>query len=390
MRILFVCSTEFQLLNALNIKYHMFSECTADIVLQRPNFKEFVERLKKVNMFGHICYAKNELLGIHQYFRDITNEGHSNVTLGRAIVNTIITIYKRLQGEIVGPKSNLENLLYGYEAIRNIKYDKVFMQGGNVVVRNFYQDMCNTAEMAILDEGIGSYYLDTICHKNTKADSAYLYDPEIALYASKKELRLIKIPALTKTNESFINIANEVFDYKSKRVCIKNKNIFFDGGGELMPAYLKNAGRVKRFLFANSIKKHLESYHQYMKQVNLFREIAADKRVYIKYHPRTPKKMMQEYDKSFFYEIEQRKLPWELYACNNDIENCNFITMVSSSVCLYPLVVGGNNRCVLLYQYADYPLQENCKAFLKLLATKYNASCFIISNKQDLLDIIKN
>lgn len=388
MRILFVCSTEFQLLNALNIKYYMFPDCVADIVLQRPNFKEFVGRLKSVNMFEHICYAKPELLGIHQYFRDITNKGESEVTLCRALVNTFIGIQKKIQGLIGGPKKNLDNLLYGYETIRNIKYDIVFMQGGNTVVRNFYRDMCDVAEMAILDEGIGSYYIDTICHKKTKADSAYLYDPEVALYAEKKEVKLIKIPALSKVDESFVNIANEVFDYKSNHVCIKNKNIFFDGGGELMPAYLRNAGCVKKFLFSNSIKKHLESYYQYMKQVDLFRKITADKDVYIKYHPRTPKEMLKEYDKRFFHEIEKRNIPWELYACNNNIENCNFITMVSSAVCLYPLVVGGNNRCILLYKYSDFPLPEDCKRFLKLLAGKYNKSCFIIDNERELLDVM--
>ena len=385
MRILFVCSTEFQLLNALNIKYHMFSDCDADIVLQRPNFKEFVERLKLVNMYGCICYAKPELLGLHQYFRDITNKGISHVSLSKAIINTIIIAIKKIKGLFGGPKKTLDNLLFGYQNIKDIKYDKVFMQSGNEIVRNFYKDLHNIAEMVILDEGVGSYYLDTICHKNTKADSAYVYDPDVVVYGG---VDLVKIPALSNANEEFINIANKVFDYKKSHIRIRNKTIFFDEGGEIMPAYLKNAGWLKKIVFSNSIKKHMQSHLEYMKQVYAFKKIASNNEVYIKYHPRTPNDMLQEYDEKIFHEIEQRRIPWELYLCNNDIEHCNFITMSSSSVSLYPLIIGGDNDCILLYKCFGFPISHKCEQFLKKVAIKYNKSCFIIENECELLDKI--
>jgi len=389
MRLLFVCCTEFQILNALNIKYHMFPECQADIVLQRPSYKKFAERIREIGLFDNVCYAKEEPIGIHQFFRDMTNTGSSDTNIIKAISNTIKETVKKTIGMCCGPKYKLNELLYGYEAIRSIRYDKVFMQNGTDVVRCFYQDLHDTAEMIILDEGVGSYYRDSICNGNEMADGAFLYDPDLALYAKKGMLKFTKIPMLSEASKEFVNIANRVFDYTPHKVTLENKIIFFDQGGQLMPAYLKNINWLKKIIFANAIAKHKRRAELYHRQIELFTKMADKKKVYIKYHPRTPKSMLNEYDNNIFEAIEPRLIPWELYACNNDIYNCMFVSFFSSAVCLYPLTIGHGNTGVLLYQYSKYRDDEEVYSFIELMKKKYSGDIVVVNDKAQLNDILK-
>lgn len=388
MRILFVCSTEFQLLNALNIKYKMFSECPADIVLQRPEYERFYSRLKRINLFTHVCYAKTERIGLHQYFRDITNIGHCEVNILQAIANTLLDFFHCVLGRIHGPRYRLHKLLYGYEYIKKLKYDKVFMQSGNVIVRNFYELLNEKAEMIILDEGVGSYINDTICHGNTRADAAYLYDTNMALYKDGK-IDLIKIPCLSECDDKFVSIVNRVFEYKQEKKEYENKFIFFDQGGELMPAYLRNPGFIKRIIFANPIKKHRREYDRYCRQIELFKKIADHKKSYIKFHPRTPGSMLDKYDSDIFISIEPKKIPWEVFACNSHFRDCMFFTLFSSSVCLYPFTIGGDDKCILLCKYVDDNMDEKLRLFIDRLKERYMKNVVVIEGEEQLASIMR-
>ncbi|MBE6099383.1 MAG: hypothetical protein E7197_04945 [Anaerovibrio sp.] len=386
MRILFVCSTEFQILNALNIKVHLFPDSQADIVLQRAEYSGIAARLRPLGIFDNICCARPYLMDLHEYKLALRDTGHCDTSFGGAILNSLVNMWRKMAGGILGPKYHLNNLLDDYKAIRDNHYDKVFMQSGNAIVRNFYADMHGKTEMAILDEGIGSYCDNTICHKDTKADAVYLYDPDVAIYASDKDIKFVKIPKLSPDDTKFVNIANKVFDYIPSGENINGKLIFFDQGGELMPSYLRNPNWLIKFLLANSIKKHKETYDSYKKQIEAYYDIAAGRTVYIKYHPRTPEEVINEYDKNVFKAIEPRKLPWELYAINNRINKCTIVTITSSAVCLFPMTIGGDNKCVLLYECVGYDLPQKYRDFFARLASKYKDNISVIND----LDVLKN
>ncbi|WP_027405931.1 hypothetical protein [Anaerovibrio sp. RM50] len=380
MRLLFVCSTEFQILNALNVKLHLYPDTKADIVLQRAEYSVIAERLRELGIFEYVCCAKEILIDLHEYKRALREFGRCDKGLLEAVCNSMVNIWRNLFGFFAGPKYHLNDLLYGYGNIRDNHYDKVLMQGGNTIVRNFYTDLHKNTEMAVLDEGIGSYCDNTICHKDTKADAVYLYDPNVAVYAEDQDISFVKIPKLSPDDIDFVNIANKVFRYLPAGKKIKNKLIFFDQGGEQMPSYLRNPNWLIRLFLANSIKKHTRSYKEYISQIKAFKHIAGDRTVYIKYHPRTSVGMLKEYDEAKFKPIEPRKIPWELYAINNQIEECKFITLCSSSVCLYPLTVGGNNKCVLLYSCIDYSVGDNYKKLFDNIAQKYKKMFFIAND----------
>lgn len=381
MRILFVCSTEFQILNALNIKTHIFPDSQADIVLQRAEYSGIAARLRSLGIFDNICCARPYLMDLHEYKLSMRETGHCDTSFGGAILNSLVNMWRKMAGGILGPKYHLNNLLDDYKAIRDAHYDKVLMQSGNAIVRNFYADMHGKTEMAILDEGIGSYCDNTICHKNTKADAAYLYDPDIAVY-NNDDIAFVSIPKLSPNDKPFVNILNKVFDYLPKSNNHENELIFFDQGGELMPSYLQNPNWLVRLLLANSIRKHFEDHESYITQVKTFKKIAADQTVYIKYHPRTPEGMLKEYDATKFKAIEPRKIPWELYAINNNVTGCNLLTISSSSICLYPMTVGGNNKCIVLYKCVGHDMPEKYRKMMDNIAEKYK-DYFVIGNDLD-------
>ncbi|MCR5176512.1 MAG: hypothetical protein K6C05_06620 [Anaerovibrio sp.] len=383
MRILFVCSTEFQILNALNIKMHLLPQDKADIVLQRSGFQALANRLKKIGMFENICVAKDWVVDVHEYIRIVRAGGHTKTSFLQAIGNTFFVLYRDLMGKLRGPEYRLGKLLHDYEKIRGVHYDKVLMQSGNAIVSNFYESLHGVAKMAILDEGVGSYYDNTICHGDTKANEAYLYDPEVVVY-DKDGIDFVKIPRLSSAGEEFLSIANRIFDFDPQHQVIKGKKVFFDIGGELMPSYMQNAKGLKRMILANSIKKHMEDHNIYMSQIAAFKKIAGTEKVFIKYHPRTPDSMLKEYDESVFQSIEPRKIPWELYACNNDIEDCVFISIASSSVCLSPLTIGDGNKCVLIRKCLDMKISPQMEKLLDNLHQKYS-NCFFLPDSLDSL-----
>ena len=386
MRILFVCSTEYQILNALNIKLHIFPDLAADIILQRAEYSGIADRLKELNIFENVCCGKEIIFDLHEYKLAWRETGSSPVSLGKATVNTVVKLWRKALGAVLGPKYHLKHLVNGYDNIRDKHYDKVLMQSANAIVCNIYDDLHKDSEMAILDEGTRSYGDNVICREGTKADAVYLYDPEMAIYFEDKSINYVKIPQLSAKDEAFVNIVNKVFAYVPQHNYIKNQLIFFDQGGEQMPKYLQNPNWLVKLLLANSIKKHMQPYKEYISQVKAFKYIAANRTVYIKYHPRTPDGMLKEFEGEQFKSIEPRKLPWELYALNNQIDECKLISVCSSSVSLFPMTVGGNNKCVLLHECVDYNMGDKYKLLFEKIAQKYKDEVFIATNIDDVIE----
>lgn len=64
MKILFICLTEFQLFNALNLKLHVFPLDKADIILQflKKDTVDFYHRIKETGLFENVCYRLPDFL----------------------------------------------------------------------------------------------------------------------------------------------------------------------------------------------------------------------------------------------------------------------------------------------------------------------------------------
>ena len=93
MRALFICLTDYQILNAVNIKVHMLKDSDADILI--VNNKEghiaLAERLEKINIFKNVYLYTEKLSGLHIYLRNIS-ENKRDITFGEACLNDMINV----------------------------------------------------------------------------------------------------------------------------------------------------------------------------------------------------------------------------------------------------------------------------------------------------------
>ena len=73
MKTLFICLTDYQLLNALNIKIHLLKDKQADILFfdNKEGNRQLAERLRKLAIFDNVYLHQYENInGLHKYFRN--------------------------------------------------------------------------------------------------------------------------------------------------------------------------------------------------------------------------------------------------------------------------------------------------------------------------------
>lgn len=74
MKILFICLTDFQILNALNLQMHQCSEKKADIffITNKEGNDKLAERLKETSVFDNIyLFDNSKIKGLHYFFRTL-------------------------------------------------------------------------------------------------------------------------------------------------------------------------------------------------------------------------------------------------------------------------------------------------------------------------------
>lgn len=72
MKTLFICCTDYQLINAINIKKILLQNDNADIVIlnNKAGVFELAKRLQTVNLFQNVYVYSEKFYGIHKYFQN--------------------------------------------------------------------------------------------------------------------------------------------------------------------------------------------------------------------------------------------------------------------------------------------------------------------------------
>ena len=72
MQLLFLCTTEFQIITAFNIKMNLYSQDEADIIIDNYHGqeKEIAGRIRETKVFRHVCYVRSEIEHetLHKYW----------------------------------------------------------------------------------------------------------------------------------------------------------------------------------------------------------------------------------------------------------------------------------------------------------------------------------
>lgn len=365
MKILFLCTTEFQLLTALNMKYHMYTEDVADIIVDNYHGEEaaLAERIRKTNLFRRVCYVNSqyEKKTLHAYLRGIS-DGQKSVSLLEALANSFKFAESRIKKIISLEKGSLSVLVHGFDTLHIEEYDEFFAYGSRPITRNlsaYIRNVNKKCKIVQIDEGIGSYWVKNVggC---SSIDACALYNPEVRTIRTPA----IKIPKLSRKDESFLKIINFVFEYSEdkRQEVYKNGVIFFDQGvTNPLPKYLQNASALKKIIFHNAYCKHRREENDFNKRtqttLRLLKttlDVLGDRQIWIKPHPRSASEALKIF--SVFGNrvsiMQHQNVPWEVIALNSVVENNVFLTCNSSSVYMYPSVIDditNVNKSILLY-----------------------------------------
>ena len=389
MKMLFLCSTEFQLLTALNIRYHMHPDDDADIIVNNYHGeeKELADRIRKTGLFHHVFSVRSyrEEKTLHRYFRCIIDDDEPGISFLDAVVNSLKFIKTKLMTALFGAKQYINNMVDDSSQLRMEEYEALFAYGSKKIachVLDYILKHNLNCRINLIDEGTAAYCVPELGRFSMPSvmeiiDTCYLYDPEVVIY----KVKLCKVPSLKKDDREFIAVLNYIFQFDSCDIeDYRNAAIFFDQNVfQKMPKYLQKKSRLLQLIFHNSHKRHLKEEREFFKQIdvmNFVLNITKSANSWVKLHPRSSKDIVEELHKKNIRIIRRYDLPWELIALNCPVGNNLLITNDSSSVCLYNAAleyVGATTQCELLCCLVGIGvLQIEDKTYFDKLCSQYN------------------
>ena len=393
MKTLFICCTDYQLINAINIKKNLLQNDNADIVIlnNKAGVFELAKRLQTVNLFQNVYVYSEKFYGIHKYFQNSEKKKSFFV----ATVGSIRNIYVNLFQLIKGKEWGINKRFCKNQKINFSQYNNVFAVQTESFVSEFLDLILsyNKCSNNLLDDGVGCY-LSYELNRKHKIDAAYLYEPEMAVYKEQFK-NFVKIPKIDTTDEKFIKLLNYIFDFKKiDKIDLINNIIFFDQKTFPMPEYLRNAGIIKKIIFWNSYKKHYQEHLTYKIQIDIF-DILANKikpeKIFVKFHPRSTREYIEKYEKSNVQTFFSGFSPWEVFCCNCKIENNIWIAMYSSALLAYYFTIKNksNNKYIFLYRILNRENRLNNysnieRFFVNLKKFHYN-EIFLPNNTDELI-----
>lgn len=376
-RSLFICMTDYQLINIINIKLSLFPNEEADILIgdYRENLNEIVDRLEDIKLFDHIYKYNGKLPGVASYLRDFVEKTKKTKkqSLTASVKNEITNILNKTKGKEQVITSRIEE---SKKFVFN-EYSDVFGFNYNSLTSNIMElvtvSTSGRCSLHCIDEGIGSY-TTLVLNTKIKVDDVYLYRPEFAVYNNIEK----KIPSIDKTNKKMIEILNYIFAYKNETNKLNGKIIFFDQPWLPMPKYLSSKSILTKIFFKKRYKKHLPEHVMHLDKMlifdNIVRNCGADN-VLVKLHPRSNNEVVEAYNKYNCKFLKNSSMPWELFCINSELKNSIFVTVHSSAAGTYDFTVNNsgrnNNICIYTYLLGSF---ETKNSELDLIYNKYAQS----------------
>lgn len=389
MKALFVCLTDYQMLNALNIKINLLKNKDADILFfdNKEGHHKLAERLSQTGVFKNVfLHQFTNVKGLHEYLRGKI----AGVNFGSATINSAGEIKYKAFCKLLGKKYKINAKLYDNKQINFADYDDLYGIPTKDVVKDTMKLVLaenKTAKVNFIEDGTSTYWKRSI-KTDLPVNSIYLYQPELAnYYADSKYRSLIKfIPQINWDNDEFRKLINFVFGFKKTDTEYNNKVIFFDQNWDPMPEYLQNLKGIKKIVLQKHYKKHLKESTIYDKKMQMFK-ILADKisdsnRVIVKLHPRSDNAFIKDYLKSPCHMAENVKVPWEVVEDNCIFTNNIWVTVSSTALCSLKTVFKNkkeNVKLIFLYKLV-YPKEDKYKddnTFFENFRNKYPQNVFI-------------
>lgn len=412
MKNLYLCLTDFQILNALNLQLSKFKNKKADLffITNKEGNEQLAERLAATGIFEKIYLFNNSRIqGLHQYVRS-TVEGKTNKGFAAALVTSVNEAVYKLRSKFSGEAYRINAKIVLGGKMDFAAYDEVFcLDKRSLVVDCVTQILKETGgkcKINLLDEGTSTYWR-SILKTNFPISDIYLYAPELANYYSEGwQERIYKIPQIDYGDEKFRSVINKVFDFKDDgnypyddkgSLLLKDKIIFFDQNWDPMPEYFKHLNKFMMLLLHNPYKKHKKESAFYERKMQMFR-ITADNSggndVIVKLHPRSPLSFVADYNKSKCTMAPNLKIPWEVFMDNCRFNNNIWVTVSSTALCTYKIIFADSREdipMIFLYKivYDGNKSYQEDDQFFRSFQKKYPQSVFIPETTEEFTQIYK-
>lgn len=412
MKNLYLCLTDFQILNALNLQLSKFKNKKADLffITNKEGNEQLAERLAGTGIFEKIYLFNNSRIqGLHQYVRS-TVEGRQNKGLAAALTASFNEAVYKLRSKFSGEAYRINAKIVLGGEMDFATYDEVFcLDKRSLVVECVTQILKETGgkcKINLLDEGTSTYWR-SILKTNFPVNDIYLYAPELANYYSEGwQDRIYKIPQIDYSDENFRSVINKVFDFKDDgnypyddkgSLLLKDKIIFFDQNWDPMPEYFKHLNKFMMLLLHNPYKKHKKESSFYERKMQMFR-ITADNSdgndVIVKLHPRSPLSFVADYQKSKCTMAPNLKIPWEVFMDNCRFNNNIWVTVSSTALCTYKMIFADSREdipMIFLYKivYDGNKSYQEDDQFFRSFQKKYSQSVFIPETIEEFTRIYK-
>lgn len=412
MKNLYLCLTDFQILNALNLQLSKFKNKKADLffITNKEGNEQLAERLAGTGIFEKIYLFNNSRIqGLHQYVRS-TVEGKTNKGFAAALATSVNEAVYKLRSKFSGEAYRINAKIVLGGKMDFAAYDEVFcLDKRSLVVDCVTQILKETGgkcKINLLDEGTSTYWR-SILKTNFPISDIYLYAPELANYYTEGwQDRIYKIPQIDYSDEKFRAAINKVFDFKDDgnypyddkgSLLLKDKIIFFDQNWDPMPEYFKHLNKFMMLLLHNPYKKHKKESAFYERKMQMFR-ITADNSggndVMVKLHPRSPLSFVADYQKSKCAMAPNLKIPWEVFMDNCRFNNNIWVTVSSTALCTYKMIFADSREdipMIFLYKivYDGNKSYQEDDRFFKSFQQKYPQSVFIPETTEEFTQIYK-
>ena len=351
-RDLFLCNSVYQLLNALNLRMHVFKDDAADIIITDifPDHIAAAERLKKSGLFDTVYCEDAKFIFRQQY-----KHTRGYVNLIRVAPSALLrkagpVPRKKYQRFLTAGFDDYISLLYIVLQRKNRHIEHLrFEDGGSSYVKDHavVNDVERRMKRLFGIRPIGEILAPM-----------YLYEP--ALYCMRDGREVRQLPKLSKDDKVFIDTVSAVFGCAESEK-LERRAVFFE---------------------ASYYADGLETNDREL--VGLCKRILGDE-LEIKLHPRNGVNRFEGEGVAVF----GSDMPWELYCLSNDVSGKTLISVTSNAAISPQLFLEKPPRTVLLYKLfrgRDVLLEvEEYRTYLKKLLAK----CPRISVPEDEAELEK-
>lgn len=306
---LFLCNSVFQVLIAVWMKYNMFSNCNADIIISNHmnGYLDIAKNVKKTGLFKNVFtvetldYTRNRFFNSNNYYNKVKRRFLK--LFPNLEIKNFIDIEYNYDEMFIANSDQFSRLLY------SAQYKKTQLK------LNYFED--GTATYSKLHHTFYQWqsppenkFKNFILCKIFNAK--FLYGNASCFYVFNKDAmmwdpgcKIEQIEPISCENE-FISIVNKIFSYDNMTDLYDKKYIFLE------ESYYADSG--------------------YMEDVELVEKIAqlvGKENIMVKIHPRNPE---NRFEKLGYKTNKNTSIPWEVILINNDFSDKVLITIASSSI----------------------------------------------------------